>query len=170
MYKKIILPTEVQLKTSAETNLWTKKLNKHETKKNFTTACDTRICIFSNLAGTGVCVRYLGGSGGVEIPVLLPALAGVPLHLHHAAGLATTILVNEDDLLLRFICSTLERIINLRIYLTVFRIRILSGQWIRIRIRNPGSRSRRAKMTHKSTVEKIKKFHVLKCWMFSLEC
>jgi hypothetical protein len=59
-----------------------------------------------NLAGTGICVRYLGGSGGVEIPVLLPALAGVPL-LHHAADLATTILVNEDDLLLRSICSTL---------------------------------------------------------------
>ncbi len=31
-----------------------------------------------------------------------------------------------------------------------------------------GSGSRRAKMTHKK-VEKIKKFHVLKCWMFSFE-
>jgi hypothetical protein len=30
-----------------------------------------------------------------------------------------------------------------------------------------GSGSRRAKMTHKS--RKIKKFHVLKCWMFSFE-
>jgi hypothetical protein len=61
-----------------------------------------------NLAGTGICVRYLGGSGGVEIPVLPPALAGVSLHLHHAADLATT-LANEDDLLLRSICSTLEK-------------------------------------------------------------
>jgi hypothetical protein len=31
-----------------------------------------------------------------------------------------------------------------------------------------GSGSRRAKMTTK--VEKIMKFHVLKCWMFSVEC
>jgi hypothetical protein len=31
------------------------------------------------------------------------------------------------------------------------------------------SGSRRAKMTHKSTVEKINKFHVLKCWMFSFK-
>ncbi len=59
-----------------------------------------------NLADTGICVRYLGGSGGVEIPVLLPALAGVSLH--HAAGLATT-RVNEDDLLLRSSCSTLGK-------------------------------------------------------------
>ncbi len=53
---------------------------------------------------------YLGGSGGVEIPVLLPALAGVPLPLHHAVGLAITTLVNEDDLLLRSIWSTLEKL------------------------------------------------------------
>ncbi len=64
-----------------------------------------------NLASTGICVRYLGGSGGVEIPVLLPALAGVSL-LHHAVGLATT-LVNEDDLLLCSICSTLEKIMSI---------------------------------------------------------
>jgi hypothetical protein len=31
-----------------------------------------------------------------------------------------------------------------------------------------GSGSRRAKMTHKSR-KKVKKFHVLKCWMFSFE-
>jgi hypothetical protein len=30
-----------------------------------------------------------------------------------------------------------------------------------------GSGSRRAKMTHK--IEKINKFHVLKCWMISFE-
>ncbi len=60
-----------------------------------------------NLAGTGICVYLLRGSGGVEIPVLLPALAGVSLH--HAAGLPTT-LADEDDLLLRSICSTLEKL------------------------------------------------------------
>jgi hypothetical protein len=43
----------------------------------------------------------------------------------------------------------------------VLRIRIQSGQWIRIQIK-------RGKMTHKSR-KKIKKFHVLKCWMFSFE-
>ncbi len=80
-----------------------------------------------NLAGTEICVSNLGGSGGVEIPVLLPALAGVSLHLHHGAGLATTTLTDEDDLLLRSICSILEKIINLRIDLTVFRIRIRIG-------------------------------------------
>jgi hypothetical protein len=31
-----------------------------------------------------------------------------------------------------------------------------------------GSRSRRAKMTHKSR-KKLKKFHVFKCWMASFE-
>jgi hypothetical protein len=30
-----------------------------------------------------------------------------------------------------------------------------------------GYRYRRAKMTHKK--EKVKKFHVLKCWMFSVK-
>jgi hypothetical protein len=43
------------------------------------------------------------------------------------------------------------------------RIQIKSGQWIRIRIRNldpdPGGQRSR----------KVKKFHVLKCWMFSFE-
>ncbi len=59
-----------------------------------------------------MCV-YLGGSGGVEIPVLLPALAGVPLHHRAAARLATTPLVDEDDLLLCSICSTLEKIMSI---------------------------------------------------------
>jgi hypothetical protein len=53
-------------------------------------------------------------------------------------------------------------------------IRIQSGQWIRILIRNPdpdpdsesGSGSRRAKMTHKSR-KKFVKVHVLKYWMAS---
>jgi hypothetical protein len=58
-----------------------------------------------------MCNVYLGGSGGVEIPVLLPALARVS-PLHHAAGLATTTLVKEDDLLLRSSCSTLEKIMS----------------------------------------------------------
>jgi hypothetical protein len=40
-------------------------------------------------------------------------------------------------------------------------IRIQSGQWIRIRIL-----IQEGKKTHKK-VEKIEKFHVLKCWMFS---
>jgi hypothetical protein len=42
------------------------------------------------------------------------------------------------------------------------RIRILSGHLIRIRVR-----IRRAKRTHKN--KKNKKFHILKCWMFSFE-
>ncbi len=44
-----------------------------------------------------------------------------------------------------------------------FRIRIQSGQWIRIR-----NRIRIQEVTHKF-IKKIKKFHVLKCWMFSFE-
>jgi hypothetical protein len=47
-------------------------------------------------------------------------------------------------------------------------IRIQSGQWIRIR--NPDPDPGAQKVTHKN--KKGKKFHVLKCWMFSLraEC
>jgi hypothetical protein len=49
-------------------------------------------------------------------------------------------------------------------FLTVFRIwiRIQSGQWIRISIRNPDPDSGGQKLPTK--VEKIKKFHVLKSW------
>ncbi len=79
-----------------------------------------------NLADTGICVRYLGGSGGVEILVLLPALAGVPLH-HHAAGLPTT-LADEDDLFLRSICSTLEKIMSFE---NIFNS-VSDPDWIRI--------------------------------------
>jgi hypothetical protein len=43
-------------------------------------------------------------------------------------------------------------------------IRIKSGQWIR----DSESGPRRAKMTHKNR-KKVKKFHVLKFWMFSFE-
>ena len=71
---------------------------------------------------------------------------------------------------------------------TVFRIQIQSDQWIWIRIRildsgsdsdsgfgfriqipdsDSGSGSRRANMIHKN--RKNKKFHVLKCWMFSFK-
>ncbi len=46
-------------------------------------------------------------------------------------------------------------------------IRIQSGQWIRISIRNPDPDLGGQKWPTK--VEKIKKFHVLKCWMFSFE-
>jgi hypothetical protein len=52
-----------------------------------------------------------------------------------------------------------------------YRIRIQSSQWILIRIRNPDPywiRIQEGKMTHKNR-EKFKKFHVLKCLMFSLE-
>jgi hypothetical protein len=45
-------------------------------------------------------------------------------------------------------------------------IRIQSGQWIQIRDSESGSR--RAKMTHKNR-NKLRNFHVLKCWMFSFE-
>jgi hypothetical protein len=41
------------------------------------------------------------------------------------------------------------------------RIRIQSGQWIRIRIQEGKNDPQKLK--------KIKKFHVLKCWMFSFE-
>jgi hypothetical protein len=49
-------------------------------------------------------------------------------------------------------------------------IRMQSGQWIRIRIRNPDTNpeSRRAKIDPKNR-KNDKKFHVLKCWMFSFE-
>ncbi len=47
-------------------------------------------------------------------------------------------------------------------------IRIQSGQWIRIRIRNlypdPGEKNDPQKY-----IKKIKKFYVLKCWMFTFE-
>jgi hypothetical protein len=44
-------------------------------------------------------------------------------------------------------------------------IRIQSGQWIRIRIRNWEPEAKNDPQKKK----KIKKFHVLKCWMFSIE-
>ncbi len=47
-------------------------------------------------------------------------------------------------------------------------IQIQSGQWIWIRIRNPdpdpGGQKRPTKVE-----KKIKKFHVLECWMFSFK-
>ncbi len=45
------------------------------------------------------------------------------------------------------------------------RIRIQSGQWIRIQIRNPD----RIQKGRNDPQNKIKKFHVLKCWMLSFE-
>jgi hypothetical protein len=49
-------------------------------------------------------------------------------------------------------------------------IRIRSSQWIRIRIRNPDPNPDPGgqKLTTKVD-KKIKKFHVLKCWMFFFE-
>jgi hypothetical protein len=49
-------------------------------------------------------------------------------------------------------------------------IRIQSVQWIRSRIRNPDPDP--GGQTRPTKVEKIRKFHVLKCWMLSLrpEC
>jgi hypothetical protein len=41
----------------------------------------------------------------------------------------------------------------------VFRIRIQSGQWIRIQ----------EGKNDQQKIEKNKEFHVLKCWMFSFE-
>jgi hypothetical protein len=62
-------------------------------------------------------------------------------------------------------------------------LRYSTSGWVHFRVSDPdsirsvdpdpdpysesGSGSRRAKMTHKS--RKIKKVHVLKCWMFSFE-
>jgi len=61
--------------------------------------------------------------------------------------------------------------IHSRVRYTVFSvsdpdwIRIQSGQWIRIRIRNPDPGGQK----WLTKVEKIKKFHVLKCWISSFD-
>ena len=63
------------------------------------------------------------------------------------------------------------RLVNIRHFLAVFRIRIQSGQWIRIRTRNlnpdpdPGEEGKNNLQKYKI----ILKFYVLKFWMFSFE-
>jgi hypothetical protein len=112
---------------------------------------------WANLEADGAAVVELAG-GAVVLAHAAHQLVRVVLHTGSGQRQKRQRTLSKDKVNRR----------GVPLYFPVFRIRIRieSVQWIRIRFRF-GIRIQEGKMTHKN--RKIKKFHVLKCGIFSFE-